>query len=66
MQNLITHTDTIFDDYIEVSAADSINILVSARWRETYARDTKMNEMMPLPEKRTHRIQWFKHRVLSF
>lgn len=57
MQNLIIHNDTIFMDYITVSAADSINIPVLAGQHETHARDTEMNEVIPLPEKSTHRVQ---------
>lgn len=30
-QNLIIYTDAIFTDYIQVSEADAINILVPAR-----------------------------------
>lgn len=65
MHNLIIYSDTIFNDYINVSAADSVNILVPDRQCETYARDTKMNEMMPLPEKSIHRIQRFQQWVLK-
>lgn len=44
-QNLIIYADTIFTDYIQVSEADAINILLPDRQQETLARNTKMNEM---------------------
>lgn len=38
MQNLIIHIDTIFNDYINISATDSINTLEPARQYKTWAR----------------------------
>lgn len=59
-QNLIIHTDATFTDYVQFSGAESISILMSARQHETLARDTKMNELMPLPTRSPRRIQWSK------
>lgn len=59
-QNLIIHTDATFTDHIQFSGAESISILMPARQHETLARDTKMNELMPLPARSPHRIPWSK------
>lgn len=59
-QNPIIHTHATFTDYIQFSGAESISILMPARQQEALARDTKMNELMPLPARSPHRIQWSK------